>query len=212
MRKVILLTGMNATGKSTRMANVVLLLEEAGYQSENVIRTYERDRVIGTSFPELDLFVIGRKTRDGLSWSSLDSLTDKHIGSDGVDKLFRDCGFKTVMAEGAINGFSKRRQPDYNHEFLGFDVIETYVFSYEGDKQEFINRSNGRCLRNNRPLKPVDKLNKMFDRREKKTTGYVQKFNEQALTLDRVLVMNAKECPDEFAMNLFNSITRGIRV
>lgn len=206
MRKVILLTGMNATGKSTRMANTVKLLEEAGYSNNNVIMIYERERVIGTVFPELDLFIIGKKTKDGLSWSSLDSLTDKHIGSDGVDDLFM-FNYGTVMAEGAINGFSKRRQPEYNHEVLEFDQVLAYVFSYKGDKQEFIDRSNGRCLNNNRPLKPVDKLNSMFDRREKKTATYVQKFKEQANHLDEVNVLDAKDCPKEFALSLFKTIT-----
>ncbi len=207
MRKVILLTGMNATGKSTRMAYTVKLIEEAGYQGELVRKTYERERVIGTAFPDLDLFVIGRKTKDGLSWSSLDTMTDKHIGSDGVDELFKNCGYSTVMAEGAINGFSKRRQPKYNHEELNFDEVQTYVFSYKGDKQEFISRSNGRCDRNNRPLKSVEKLNSMFDRREKKTDGYIQKFKEQAIYSDQVCVLDAKDCPNEFAKKLFEELT-----
>lgn len=147
---VIVVKGISASGKSTRVFQLYKFLESLGIPKHDFeyVNSNGEKKTVGILFEEINLLFIGAvyKTGDIERWQGYDAKTSSFVNSQGFSDFIKaTLPNHSIVIEGAGVTQSNRLRPKFLHEYCGCRNIFIQYYNYTQDqKDKYLERVMGR--------------------------------------------------------------------
>lgn len=142
---VAIVKGVSASGKSSRVFQLLKFFESIGAKLEDFpYQIGNKTRIVGVLVKELDIVFIGKiyKSGDIERWQGYDAVTGCFEKSDNFSNFIRDNRDRySFVIEGAGVTGTNRLRPLFLREYCGVDDIFIKYYNFkETEKQEYLDR------------------------------------------------------------------------
>lgn len=147
---VIIVKGISASGKSTRVFQLYKFLESLGISKHDFeyVNLNGEKKTVGILFEEINLLFIGALYSTGTieRFQGYDAKTSSFVNSQGFSDFIKaTLPNHSIVIEGAGVTQSNRLRPKFLHEYCGCDNIFIQYYNYtQNQKDKYLERVMGR--------------------------------------------------------------------